>query len=117
LAIKLLLPFAPPGSVPVVDVRDLAAAIAALLDVGRGPRRYLAAGELVPMREIVRIVAETTGRQGPRGTLPGWPLLLTGRIADAVQRVIPARVPFGYQGPWTALNGVPFDASPTARDP
>lgn len=115
-AIKLMLPFAPPGAVPVVDVRDLAAAIAALLEVGRGPRRYLVAGELVAMREIVRIVAETTGRRGPRGTLHGWPLLLTGRIADGLQRVIPARLPFGYQGPWTALHGVPFDASPTARE-
>jgi nucleoside-diphosphate-sugar epimerase len=115
-AMKLMLPFAPPGSVPVVDVRDLGSALAALLEVGRGPRRYLVAGELVPMREIVRIVAETTGRNGPRGTLPGWLVLLTGRIADGLQRVIPARLPLGYQGPWTALHGIPFDASPTALE-
>jgi nucleoside-diphosphate-sugar epimerase len=116
MAVKLLLPFAPPGSVPIVDVRDLAEALAALLEASRGPRRYLVAGELVPMREIVRIVAETTGRKGPRGTLPGRPLLLAARLADGLQPLIPARLPFGYQATWTALHGVPFDASPTARE-
>jgi nucleoside-diphosphate-sugar epimerase len=41
-AIKLMLPFAPPGSVPVVDVRDLAAVLAALLETGRGSRHMQA---------------------------------------------------------------------------
>lgn len=115
-AIRVMLPFAPPGSALVVDVRDLAAVLAGVLQAGRGPRRYLVAGELVPMREIVRIVAETTGRKGPRGTMPGWLVLLMGRIADGVQRVAPTRLPLGYQGPWTALHGLAFDASATTRE-
>ncbi|MBV8988694.1 MAG: SDR family NAD(P)-dependent oxidoreductase [Solirubrobacterales bacterium] len=115
-AMKVMLPFAPPGSVPVVDVRDLAAVLAALLEAGRGPRRYLATGELVPLREIVRITAETTGRKGPRGTMPRSLVLLTGRLADGLQRVIPTRLPLGYQGPWTALHGIPCNASPTTRE-
>jgi len=115
-AIKTMLPFAPPGAVAIVDVRDLAAVLATLLETGRGPRRYLAAGELVPLREVVRIVAENTGRKGPRGTLPSWLVLLAGRIADGLQRAVPARLPLSYQGPWTALQGIPFDASPTTSE-
>jgi nucleoside-diphosphate-sugar epimerase len=115
-AIQLMLPFAPPGAVPVVDVRDLAAVLAALLQAGRGPRRYFAAGELVPMREIVRVVAETSGRKGPRGTMPGWLVLSMGRIADGLQRMLPMRIPLGYEGPWTALHGIPFDSSSTTRE-
>jgi dihydroflavonol-4-reductase len=115
-AIKILRPLAPPGAVAIVDVRDLAAVLAALLQTGRGPRRYLAASELMPLRHVVQIIAETTGHKGPRGTMPSRMVLLTGRIADGLQRVLPARLPLSYEAPWTALQGIPFDTTPTRTE-
>jgi nucleoside-diphosphate-sugar epimerase len=47
-----------PGTVPVVDVRDVAAVHAAALRSGLGPRRYVATSERVTMVELMRIVAE-----------------------------------------------------------
>jgi dihydroflavonol-4-reductase len=39
-----LMPVRPSGHLPVVHVRDVAAVLAAAIEAGRGPRRYLAAG-------------------------------------------------------------------------
>ncbi|MDN5856309.1 MAG: NAD-dependent epimerase/dehydratase family protein [Actinomycetia bacterium] len=110
------LPFGLPGTVPVVDVRDVAAVIAAVVRPGRGPRRYLAAGETVPMKTVQTMVAEAGGTRPPRGTAPGWLILGLGRVADWAQRVVPARLPINYQAPWTLMNGAPVDASATERE-
>ena len=48
----------------LVDVRDIAAVIAAALEPGRGPRRYLAGHHYVPWTELCDLVAEVTGRSG-----------------------------------------------------
>lgn len=109
-------PFGLPGAVPVVDVRDVAAAIVAAMRPGRGPSRHLATGETVPMRQVQTMVAEAGGTRPPRGTAPGWLLLGLGRTADWVQRVVPPRLPVSYQAPWTLTHGAPIDASATERD-
>lgn len=110
------LPFGLPGEVPVADVRDVAAVIVALMRPDRGPRRYLATGETVPMRQVQMMVAEAGGTRPPRGTAPAWLLLGLGRAADWAQRVVPARLPVNYQAPWTLTHAAPIDASSTEQD-
>jgi nucleoside-diphosphate-sugar epimerase len=44
-----------------VDVRDLAAAIVAMLEPGRGPRRYMAGGRFLTWDEFADVVDEVTG--------------------------------------------------------
>lgn len=110
------LPFGIPGSVPVVDVRDVAATIVAVMQPGREPRRYLAAGESMPMRRIQTVVAESGGTRPPLGTAPGLLLLGVGRLGDWLQRVVPARLPINYQAPWTLMNAAAVDATATGRD-
>lgn len=110
------LPFGLPGSVPIVDVRDVAAVIAAVMRPDRGPRRYLACSQVVPMKRVQTMVAETGGTWAPRGTVPGWLILGLGRVADWVQRAVPARLPVNSQAPWTLMNGPVVDASATQRD-
>ena len=107
------LPFGLPGSVPVVDVRDVAAVIAAAMRPGRGPRRYLACSREVPMRRVQAVVAEAAGARPPRGTAPGWLVLGLGRAADAVQRIVPTRLPINYQAPWTLTHAAPLGGSAT----
>ncbi|GAA1864978.1 SDR family NAD(P)-dependent oxidoreductase [Paeniglutamicibacter psychrophenolicus] len=110
------MPMGIPGRVPVVDVRDVAAAVAACLVPARGPRRYLATGELVSMRDIQGIVAQAAGRRPPRGSMPAKPLLAMARLADRVQSILPVRLPVNYQGVWTALNCPRCDASKAERE-
>ena len=48
-----LVPMVPPGELAVVDVRDVAAAHAAILTPGRGPRRYMLAGGTASLAEQI----------------------------------------------------------------
>lgn len=110
-------PMAPKGRVPIVDVRDVARVFAAAARPGRGPRRYLACGELVEMLDVFRIAAAAAGVKPPRGRMPTSVALIFGRIADAAQRLIPAQLPASYQGLWVVANGpTALDASPTTAE-
>jgi dihydroflavonol-4-reductase len=110
------IPLGGPGAVPIVDVRDLASIHAAALRPGLGSRRYVAVSELVPIVKLMRIVAEAGGRRPPRGTMPVWLTLRMARTMDALQRVIPARLPLDYQSAWTSIHGPSCDASATVRE-
>ena len=54
---------APSGGWSLVDVRDLATAIAAMAVPGRGPKRYMAAGNTVDWAEFNRVITHVTGRE------------------------------------------------------
>lgn len=43
-----------------IDVRDLAGALARLIEPGRGPRRYMAGGQFVPWTEFIELLQELT---------------------------------------------------------
>jgi UDP-glucose 4-epimerase len=111
-----LIPFRIPGAVPIVDVRDLAAVHAAALTRGAGPRRYLAVAARYPLVEVQRVVSRTVGRRLPRPAVPPRAMLAAGRLAQVAQRVLPIRLPFGHEGPWTAIHCPPVDASATIAD-
>ncbi len=109
-------PAAPRGRIPVVDVRDLAAVHAAVMKPDCGPRRYLATGEVVPFDEVLAILRTVTGRRLRVASVPNAVLLGTAGLAEAVQRVIPFRLPVGFQAPWLVAHTPTADASTTARD-
>lgn len=54
---------APSGGWSLVDVRDLATAIAAMVARGKGPRRYMAGGNTVDWAEFNRVITDVTGRE------------------------------------------------------
>ena len=99
-----------PGGLPMVDVRDVAAVHAAVMEAGRGPRSYLATGEFVPFARLFELLRAATGRRLPAAPAPpARALLAAGAAADAVQRVLPFRLPLQREGPWTIINGRPGD--------
>jgi nucleoside-diphosphate-sugar epimerase len=105
------------GGVPVVDVRDVAAVHAAVIEAGRGPRRYLATGEFVPFARLFELMRAITGRRLPAAPAPPARVLLGGgAVANAVQRVLPFRLPLHREGPWTLINGRPGDDSGTTDE-
>jgi nucleoside-diphosphate-sugar epimerase len=111
-----LVPMVPPGVVPVVDVRDVAAAHAAVLTRGRGPRRYMLAGGMAAFGELIDLMRRITGRRLVRITAPAPLVLGMTAAGDAVQRVLPFRLPFNFGGVWVVTRGAPVDASATERE-
>ena len=108
-----LVPVVLPGEAGVVDVRDVAAAHAAILTPGRGPRRYMLAGGTASLAEQVKVMRRLTGRRLVTVTLPAPLVLGMAAAGDVAQRVLPFRLPFNFGGPWVAANGGPIDASAT----
>ncbi len=97
---------------PLVDVRWLADAHVALCEPGRGSRKVPLAGRYVGMDEMFAALRRLTGRK-LRATVPTTRrmALATGRAADGLQRVLPMRMPFSYEGSWILFNGAPVDDS------
>lgn len=95
---------------PLVDVRWLADAHVALCEPGRGPRKVPLAGRYVGMDEMFAALRRLTGRK-LRATVPTTRrmALASGRAADGLQRMLPVRMPFSYEGSWILFNGAPVD--------
>jgi nucleoside-diphosphate-sugar epimerase len=82
------------GAVGVIDVRDLAEVIVACLTPGQGPRRFMAGGQLVTLREIAAVLRALTGRRMPVLPTPGWVFRGLGHVVDGVRRVAPFETVF-----------------------
>jgi dihydroflavonol-4-reductase len=111
-----LVPMVPPGPLPIVDVRDVAAAHAAILTRGRGPGRYLLARDTASLGEMIDVIRKVTGRRLVRATAPARLVLGMTAAGDVVQRVLPFRLPFNFGGVWVATHGGPINASATERE-
>src|SRR5262245_5271261 len=70
--LKRRIPVVPPGGMHIADVRDVAATLAAVMEPGRGQRRYLVGGHYTSMPDLVRTLAELSGRRIPFVTAPPW---------------------------------------------
>lgn len=110
------LPFVPPGVTPIVDVRDVGRVHAALMEPGRGPRRYVVAGGYVSLRDFAAVAARVTGRRIPAVTVPGGPLMASGRVADRVARALRVRLPVNFEGVWFMVHAATVDGSAAQRD-
>ena len=63
-------PLWPRGGIHVVDARDVAAVIAAVLSPGRGPRRYVVPGHHVDGDQLFAACTDVTGRRLPHLVVP-----------------------------------------------
>ena len=77
----------------------MAAVHAAVLEPGRGPRRYLAGGTFVGFAEVVARLGAVTGRRRLRAvTVPAGVLLPPARAVGLIQRIVPVHIPFEFEG-------------------
>jgi nucleoside-diphosphate-sugar epimerase len=111
-----LAPVMPAGGPNVVDVRDVAAVHASVMQPGRGPRIYLATGEHVPFARLFALLRSITGRRLPALRVPTIAVIASAAAADAAQRVLPFRLPLNSQAPWLVRNTVPGDDTATRED-
>lgn len=85
------LPACPPGGTNIVDVRDVARGLVALLGQGRSGERYILGGDNIPFREVYDVSAELLGVMPPRRMLPRWlkPILYHSTLAAELLRSSP----------------------------
>ena len=77
----------------VVDVRDLAALIAALVAPGAAPGRYVVGGAYHSWADTIALMDDLTGRRVLRVRINGRLLRALGRVGDLVKHVYPFDFP------------------------
>lgn len=76
------------AAMSVIDVRDLAVIITALVQPERGPRRVMCGGHLLDMAALAEIFRDTTGRRFPMPHVPPALLRGVGRVADKLGSLV-----------------------------
>lgn len=109
-------PVVPTGGFPIVDVRSVAGAHAAVMRPGRGPRRYMVAGRRTTAAGLVGMLGDMTGRRIRFVTVPARSLAPVARLADLVQHVLPWRLPLGSQAVDVLMWDAHCDDSDTTRE-
>jgi dihydroflavonol-4-reductase len=104
------------GGTPMVDVRDVAAVHAAVMEPGRGPRRYMITGHYVALPDLVAMLQQITGRHSRIVVMPAGMALAASRVADLMQHLIPGRLPISYEGIWISALQPHCDDSRTASE-
>jgi nucleoside-diphosphate-sugar epimerase len=110
-------PTYPRGAQHVVDVRDVAAVIVALLEPG-GPRRFIVPGHHVSGAELYAAVTDAAGRRLPHLILPGPVIGPSVHLIDIVQRRLPARwhYPADREGVEIIRRDTRFDDSAARKE-
>jgi nucleoside-diphosphate-sugar epimerase len=104
------------GGMHIADVRDVAAVLVAVITPGRGPRSYMVAGEYISFPDLIRTLADLTGRRIRFAIFPSWFLAGFGRAADVVQRRVSARLPWDAEGIWVMNCAARCDDSQTRSE-
>jgi nucleoside-diphosphate-sugar epimerase len=104
------------GGMHIADVRDVAAVLAAVMTPERGPRSYMVAGHYISMPELIRTLADLTGRRIRFVTFPAWFLAGFGRAADVIQLRIQTRLPWDAEGIWVMNCAARCDDSDTRSE-
>jgi nucleoside-diphosphate-sugar epimerase len=110
-------PTYPQGAQHIVDVRDVAALIVAVLQRG-GQHRYIVPGHHIGGRELYAAASEAAGRRLPHVVLPGPVLAPAVGLLDAVQARLPRRwhYPADREGVEVLRRDTRFDDSAARRE-
>ena len=100
----------------VVDVRDLAALHAALLEPGRRPRRYTAGGHRVRASELANMLGQIAGTPMVAVPIPDTALRVAGAVLDRAGRFLPFDTPFTSAGMQYYTQMPASDDSPSERE-
>jgi nucleoside-diphosphate-sugar epimerase len=104
------------GGIDVIDVRDLADALVATLQPGRGPRRYTVGGRLVRLPELGALIRRLTGRRFPVLPIPGAVFRGLGRSTYVLRRVVPFETVFTEEAMQALTLVRPTDDSAVDHD-
>ncbi len=100
----------------VVDVRDVAALHAKLLELPPGPHRYPAAGPILRWAEVYELLDAITGTRVRRIRVPGALMRAAGTLGDLVKRIYDFNFPLTRDSMEFATRWPGADASRTTRE-
>ena len=111
-------PLYPRGALHVVDVRTVAAVVRAVMEPGRGPRRYVVPGAHVGADLLYPTLATLQGRRRPHLSPPATVLRGLTRLLDVVQRRLPGRLhmPTDPEGIELLVRDTRLDDSPARTE-
>lgn len=96
------------GGFPVCDIEWVARVHLRLMEPNQGPRRVTCSGTYLRWEELFAMARRVTGRSLPNPLpTPRWLAATIGSAMDTLQRVVPARLPFGREAAWILHNSVP----------
>jgi dihydroflavonol-4-reductase len=104
------------GGVATIDVRDLAEVLAAAVEPGRGPRRYVAGGHFLDWQEWVAALSSAVGRDVPSSRMPAHEMIALGRQLDELREHQDVDIPLSEEAAVIMTAGVPTDDSATLAD-
>jgi len=114
--LKRLWSVTPMGIVCISDVRDLAKMHAAIIEKGRGPRRYIAPAHNISVKEAMSIISSVTGRKLPTLSLPAGFLFGPMKALDYLQTHLSIRLPVNFQAVYCVGLASKMDDSDTSHD-
>jgi dihydroflavonol-4-reductase len=111
--LKGRLPLLPPGGLQIVDARDVGATIAAVMEPGKGPRRYLVPGSFLTMTQIAGMLAQATGRTIRARAAPAFVVRAFASMSEWSQRFRRGRATASREGIEWTLGAYRVDDSAT----
>jgi nucleoside-diphosphate-sugar epimerase len=103
------------GGVSIIDVRDLAEAIARCIAPGLGPRRLMLGGAFFTWADLADLCDELTGVRVRRAPMPPPLLRAVGRASDLVRKVRAHGYPLTRDAAEIMVSAVPTDDSATLQ--
>lgn len=100
----------------VIDVRDLAALHVALLEKGKGPRRYMAGGRRIPVDELASLIGTAADRSLAVFPVPDTALRGVGALFDTIGSYLPFETPINSAAMQYYTQMPRSDDSPSVRD-
>jgi dihydroflavonol-4-reductase len=101
----------------LVDIRDLADGIVMAGEKGRSGERYILGGDNVPLRKLLPILEQKSGRRMPRRAIPAPVALAAGFVSEIVADRVTGHAPVAtLESVLVALRSAPFDSSKAKRE-
>ena len=104
------------SSFQCVDVRDVAALHARLIELPSGAHRYAAAAESLAWADVYDLMDRITGTRLRRVTVPGWLMRSLGSVGDVVKRIYDFNFPLTRDSMEFATQWPGSDAVRTTRE-
>lgn len=99
------------GSIPIVDVRDVARAHVAAMERGTPGRLYLMVSTTLPVREFYNILSRLTGLPGPRVFLPPSITMPVAYLIEIFAQITHMVPPFTRNSARQVILGQQYDCS------
>ncbi len=107
---------APKGRVPISDVRDVARLHAALMEPGKGPRRYVAPCVNLDGPGLLGALNTVTGRNLKTRAIPYGMVYLPLKGMDVLQKVTPFRMPLDSESIYFFTRRHTTDSTATEQE-